>query len=372
MKTLLPWLIVPAILVGVGYSLPAQDFGEPRKTGKILLLKSGLVMEGQIEQVGTQMCIRRGVSEVWIAAEKAMRLSPDWDDAYAFMQTLIKPDSPFDRVKLARWCHLHHLNNEALEQAKFALELQPGHGDAKQIVTMLERALKEPTAKPVASAPAPAPLRVLEPAPVVDVTAETLIAFTSKVQPILMNTCVTCHASDTGGKFQLERVSETGHKVSTQRNLAAVLNYVDLDRPAISPVLVKAITPHGRDPLAPIKDRSAKPFQAVQQWIVATIYRNPQLKDYRAAQKPAPSTPQPEPKTSVFSSPSSAAPAQGGAEVISRQVPRLELTGAKTAPVHEVRAPAPTRERDPYDKDWFNELPRSEINRQQTASDGQR
>ena len=47
---------------------------------------------------------------------------------------LIKPDVANDRVKLARWCHMHKLTAEALEQARIALELQPEHTDAKQMV----------------------------------------------------------------------------------------------------------------------------------------------------------------------------------------------------------------------------------------------
>ena len=354
MRTLLPWLLVPALAVGLGYVLRAQETGEPRKTGKVLLLKTGLAMEGDIEQVGLQMCVRRGPSEVWIAADKTMRLCPDWVDAYAFMQTFIKADNPNDRVKLARWCHLHRLTAEALEQAKIALDLNPEHGDAKQIVTMLERAMKEPQAKPVVRAVAPTPQRVPEPAPAVDVNAETLIAFTSKVQPILMNTCASCHAGDTGGKFKLERIGESGHKLASQRNLAAVLDYIDVERPTISPLLVKALAPHGREAMAPIKDRSAKPFQAMQQWIVEAIRKNPQLKEYQAAKKPAPIKVQPEEKPSQFSSQGSVLPGAAD-DVISRPAPRLELSAAKAAPVQETRTSTPANERDWCDAAHFND-----------------
>src|SRR5882672_3798560 len=116
MQTLLRWIILPALVVGLGDFLRAQETGEPRKTGKVLLLKTGHVMEGDIEQIGTEMCIRRGTSEVRIAADKTVRLCPDWLDAYAFMQAHIKADSANDRVKLARWCHLNRLHQEALEQ----------------------------------------------------------------------------------------------------------------------------------------------------------------------------------------------------------------------------------------------------------------
>lgn len=361
MKSHLRWLIVPAVLVGVGYFLRAQDLSETRKTGKVLVLKSGLTMEGDITQIGSQVCVKNGKSEVWIAVDKTMRLSPDWFDAYAFMQTLIKKDNPSDRIKLARWCHLNRLYEEAVEQARCALELQPGHADARQMVTMLEREKKEAGVRPMVKAAPPQPVRAFEPPPTVDVTQETLIAFTAKVQPILMNTCASCHAGDASGKFHLERVSESSHKVATQRNLAAVLNYVDLDRPTISPLLVKSITPHGREALPAIRDRSAKPFQAMQEWINETIKKNPQLKDYRDATKPTPARvappPTPEPKSSAFSSQGAVLP-KTEVEVVSRKVPRLEVPAAQPTPAPQAAAPqaaAPPRERDWCDAGHFND-----------------
>jgi hypothetical protein len=321
MKTLLPFLIAPAVYVSLGFFVYAQEAETDRTTGKVLLLKTGHAMEGNIEKVGAQLCVRRGPSEVWIAADKAIRLCADWDDAFAFALTQINPKDANDRVRLARWCHLHRLTEKALEQARIALELQPAHPDAKQIATLLERALKEPAAKPAPPEPMVA-ARPVEPAPMVDVSFETQVAFTTRVQPILMNTCASCHATGKGGNFHLERGAESAQKASTQRNLAAVLAYVDLDRPAISPLLVKAITPHGDAATAPIRDRSAKPLQSIQQWIEQTIARNPQLKDY-AAKKPTPGKARREPK-SAFPTQRSAAPTQGE-EVISQDVPRMEI-----------------------------------------------
>ena len=102
----------------------------------------------------------------------------------------------------------------------------------------------------------PTPRPVEAPA-AVDVTAETFVAFTAKVQPILLNACASCHANENAGKFRLERVADSNRKVSSMRNLAMVLEYADLDHPTVSPFLVKAVTPHGKDTITPLKDRSA-------------------------------------------------------------------------------------------------------------------
>jgi hypothetical protein len=368
MKTYLRFLIAPAVFVGVGFFLHAQDGDKGQVKGKVLLLKTGHAMEGDIEKVGTQLCIRRGKSEVWIGEDKAIRLCADWDDAYAYAQTQIKLDDANDRVKLARWCHMHRLTERALDQARAALELQPQNADAKQIVTLLERALKEPPAKPAPRAPAAA-ARPVEPAPTVDVSFESLVAFSTKVQPILMNRCTACHASAAaGGKFHLDRVSDSGQKASTHRNLAAVLTHLDLDRPAISPFLVKAITPHGDAQTAPIKDRTAKPMQTMQQWVEQTVAKNPQLKDYRAKKQP-PGKAQPEPK-SVFPMQRSLAPAQGD-NVVSQPVPRLEIdekNPPRVLPAHEARLPMSLTPVDEFDAVIFNAWAHPRYFQQQAAS----
>ena len=314
MQTYLRFLLGPAVMAGVAFFLLAQDAVKEPATGKVLLLKNGSVLEGDIAQVGTQMCIRRGASEVWIDASKASRLCADWDDAYVHMQTLLKLDSAAERVKFARWCHLYHLNEKALEQARKAMELQPNHRDAKQLVSMLERSLKETPSKPnvpMASTPRTAP------APSIDVTAETLVSFTARVQPILMNTCVSCHGTGFVGKFRLERTSEGGYQIATRNNLNAALGYFDLDRPTQSLLLVKAIEAHGNTPLPPIKDRGAAPFQTMQSWIEQTIACNPQLKKQAPAEKSAKAEASPAPI------------------VVSRSIPRIEVVAETKRPTEE-------------------------------------
>ena len=141
--------------------------------------------------------------------------------------------------------------------------------------------------------------------------AETSIPFANKVQPILMNACASCHANGgSGGKFALDGVSERGPKGRHAAQFAAVLNYIDMDRPTISPLLVKAVSPHGA-PTPPIKDRSAQPFVAIKSWLDLAIAKNPQLKDYHAAKKGTPAKTQSDQNKTVFGSQqSSAEPAQ--------------------------------------------------------------
>jgi hypothetical protein len=117
-----------------------------------------------------------------------------------------------------------------------------------------------------------------------------------------------------------------------------VIEHTDLDHPTVSSFLVKAVTPHGKDAITPLKDRSAAPFQALQGWVVDTIKKNPQLKEYRAAKNPAPIKKQPEEKPSAFSS-------QGSSLDVSRPL----------TPVAPPRVQEAARVRDWCDPDIFNE-----------------
>jgi hypothetical protein len=374
MKPFLRCSIVPAILAGLVFVLHAQDADKPPLRGKVLLLKTGHAMEGDIEKVGSQYCVRRGSSQLWLAEDRVVRLCADWNAAYLFIQTQIKGDDVRDRLGLARWCQLHRMMDKALEQAQIALELQPSNAEARQLIAVLERALKEPAAAPQAKAsaePKPAPMQA-ESIPPVDVTFETQVSFATKIQPILMNKCATCHAGANGGKFHLEWVADSSQKAATQRNLAMVLRQVDFEHPSISPLIVKAVTRHGDALTPPLRDRNEKPVGTLHQWIDQTLTKNPQLREYLRKQSPASSDRQDE-ERSVFPT-QRPAPAPKGKQVISQTVPRVEIDEKyppRVAPATTTPAPrasvgieSPT---DEFDALHFNRWAHPGLYQQQSA-----
>src|SRR5437763_620082 len=82
-----------------------------------------------------------------------------------------------------------------------------------------ERAAAAPQVLPVT--PPPAPWPPTPPAPAVELSADALGMFTTRVQPILMNTCASCHASGKGGAFTLTRAYDGGAAArrATQQNV---------------------------------------------------------------------------------------------------------------------------------------------------------
>lgn len=332
MKTIfrIAWL-APVLALAIAARAAAQD--APALNGKVLILANDRVLEGEIGKLGNQYQIRRGAGETLIDADRAKRLCRDWDDALAYMRSQANLADPDERLRLARWCRQYELREQALVEVRVALEMRPTHAETKHLAHILERACKPapaPAPRAVQAAPAPMPERQPERQPALDVSADTLAGFATKVQPILMNACAACHTRGRGGSFQLDVVTETGARAITQRNLAATMPYLKLDQPNASPLLAKSVSAHGEAALAPIRDRRAVPFQVLHAWIEQVAINNPHLVGQVVAVAPR-----------VFNAELPAAPAapmmksgpitSPNPPVISRPVTRVEV-GAAVAP----------------------------------------
>ena len=99
MKTISRLVVILTFWAAGGSSSSAQELGPPRPAGRVLLLQGDRGLEGDIERIGEQYRIRRGTSEVWLPADKALRLCPDWEDAYVFMKSRANLGDPEERLR---------------------------------------------------------------------------------------------------------------------------------------------------------------------------------------------------------------------------------------------------------------------------------
>jgi hypothetical protein len=271
------FLIVPALALGQGPAWGQDAPAAQLSKGRVLLLANERTMEGDIDKVGDQYRICRGQSETWIPAEPGMRLCADWPDVYEAMKTRANLADPDERLRLARWCHVNNLHEQAVREVQWAVEMRPQHAETKKWLQVLQRAADNGKATKVSTPTATVPTTTKLPASH-DLNADTVIAFTARVQPILMNVCAGCHSGGRGGAFQLSRSYEGGTKASAQRNLAAVMAQVNVDKPALSPILVKALSAHdGKSDNPPLSGRQTVPFLALQSWVEQTVANNPHL-----------------------------------------------------------------------------------------------
>jgi hypothetical protein len=322
MKTL-QILVVSLFTVAAGISLYGQDNTAPRTTGKVLILNNERTFEGDTEKVGEIYRVHRSGGEITVPSNQVLRLCTDWDDAVAFMRSRANLDDPDERLRIAKWLQINHQNQRALAEAQRALEMRPKHGDTKQLVKVLELTPKETNSPRAKDATA-------RPVPHVDLSFDAVMGFSQRIQPILMNTCVSCHSGSYTGKFKLYRLHEGGERVATQRNLAAVIDQLRLERPAVSPLLVMAVCAHGDAKTAPVPGRQSATFQTLCAWIDQTIADNPQLLDRHSDQPTSPGT-------RITNAPASTAPPRP--KVVIPPLPGV--VAAQTAPTADGSAPPP-------------------------------
>jgi hypothetical protein len=271
MKPIIPILTLSALCAG--WSLFAQEpTAATRVIGKVLILQNERAFEGDIQKIGDNYRVRRGSGEIVVTPSQALRLCADWDDALAFMRSRANLDDPDERLRLAKWCLGNHQIERAMAEANVAMKMRPKHGETRNLVKLLQ-------ATPNTSNNRPANEATTAPVPHIDLSFESVTAFNLRIQPILMNTCVSCHAGSYHGKFRLYRQYEGGERIAMHRNLAAVLSFVSIDKPTASPLLVMAVCAHGDAKTPPLPGRQSQAFLTLCSWIDQTIADNPHLRD---------------------------------------------------------------------------------------------
>jgi hypothetical protein len=294
MKKIIAILSGAAALAALMLSAVPGTEPAPVKAGRVLILDTEKTWIGDVERVGDQYRVRRPVGETSIDASRVLAVCETIEDAHRFMRSRANLHDPDERIRLAEWCKRHGLLAQAVEEAKAAVALEPTSPRAKRALDSLLHA------RTIEPPPPPAPDR---PTPRVDVTAETVSLFASKVQPILMNACLRCHNAGRGGSFQLAPASDGySSRRSLEKNLAAAVAEVNPNNPAASRLLLKAVSIHATGMTqGPLKGRQAPAYQTLEAWVQALIESNPHLREQAvvsAAPPPAPSPiapPQPAP-----------------------------------------------------------------------------
>ncbi|MSR32955.1 MAG: hypothetical protein EXR99_15790 [Gemmataceae bacterium] len=303
------------------------------ETGKVLLLENERILEGDIEKVGARYRIKRTIGETWVPAKSAMILCASLDDAFRFLRSRANLEDPDERLRLVGWSVRNGLRERAVEEAGALCELRPDHEPSKKLLLHLQASLEQEIArKNLPSDPAES-----EPLPTLpfEVANESLSVFSTRVQPILMNTCASCHAVNKGGNFKLHRVYQVGqaNRKNMQHNLAAVLSQVNIQQPENSQFLAKALTIHGGGSKPPLAGRDSEAFKTLEGWVRLTAQRSAS-----GATNPVPGKP--------------AFPASEE----SKKMGEFATAGKEEAKDKE-KSKMPVKETEnPYDPEYFNRL----------------
>jgi hypothetical protein len=344
-------LLIAAGLLMLG--LRVAFSGSPPAAGKVLILENERTLEGDIERVGDQYRVRRSVGETWVPGDKVLQLCASLEEGYQFLRSRANLQDPDERLRLAQWCHLHGLGQQALDEVNAAVELRPDHAPTRRLLAHLQQLAANPSAAPAGTSPAP-DKEAETPLPAIDINSESMCVFSTKVQPILMNACASCHASGRGGAFKLLRSFDANgpSRKILQQNAAAVLTQINLDRPQGSPLLTKAVTAHGTLAQAPLKGHQAPAYRVLEDWVRQTVESNPHLQGAHAAAPAGPPAAPVPPQFAQEQRPASE-PAPAGTGAAPPQGTPVSTPQSAT-PAAPAASQAPAGPADPFDPIIFN------------------
>lgn len=275
----LPFLILLMLMSG------------PRLFAGVVLLHDGHIIQGEVSEVERIYHVDTGTGRIRLSADRVERVFDKIEDVYHWKRTLIRVGNHSEHVELARWCLKYNLLDLAQRELVAAELAEPGTPMVEYLQRRLTANRKAETAG-VSEAPGPfTPLPTVKPFPETVVTpnfeamvpAETLdqmtesislgslAVFSSTVQPILLNNCATggCHVGAGPEKMRLSRSGLSGKagRRTTQRNLHAVMEWVDLNRPDYSPLLTVPLRPHGKDSEVMVQGHREE-YQQLVRWVM--------------------------------------------------------------------------------------------------------
>lgn len=270
---------------------PAGQTGlEPAPQQGVLILRSGGVLRGKITRAGERYYVALPDGEIRVRAAEVEFRCRDLEEAYRHQRASVQPASVHDHLRLARWCLRHRLLGHAGRELADALEADPTH----PMIAVLRRRLQAarepdpprrgaaegtpsiggPPAKPLDRPPSLEELDRL----VRTMPRGTVETFTETIQPLLINHCATagCHGPRPQGNFRLLRIpaGRPPTRRLTQRNLHAVVPWIDPQQPAASPLLTAAAEPHGAAAKAILTEGQDAQYRRLADWVCQVANRS--------------------------------------------------------------------------------------------------
>jgi hypothetical protein len=276
--------VLPTIKLPSDASVPAEaaaTLGAKEGQQRVVVLKDGGVLVGELRQEGDRYFLKRGSVEMQLRAESLLLVAASIEDAYQQRRTAMAQGSAPAHLELAAWCLRYNLLAQAAAELAAAEQLEPENGRRllleRRLASMRDRAQNPVTVEPPPAATPEAEIAPLEAALVQVQTGLSELRpgvvehFTRRVQPVLVNNCTATGCHQVGGKqdFQLDRAILHGlaNRRSTTRNLTATLELVDRKDPMQSPLLTVPRERHGGMDRPVFGPRQEAALRHLVQWV---------------------------------------------------------------------------------------------------------
>jgi hypothetical protein len=325
--------LLACLLVGARAVCAAPD------TTRIVVLDNENLLEGEVARVEEGYRIRTAAGEVTLPAKRVLAVVANRKAAYALVAERSNRGDADERLRVARWCSANGLAAEAMAEAQAAAKMRPRYAAAERMIATLEFIAKQSATSDIRPAAAVVPEDKVTDLAAIEYNSESFPLFAAKVNTILVNACANCHTRDDVKSLKLTRA---GGRSGITKNLMAALPYVNPKDPATSPILTKAVTPHGTATEAPFKSRSHPAYQTLETWV--RFARSPE--GTTAPDSPLPAEPQKLPDLGPEKAESFAVPA------VRLQGPTAEKFGQDSKT--QASAPPKPAADDPFDPAIFN------------------
>jgi hypothetical protein len=241
--------------------------------GKFIVLKGNKLIEGQAVMGDKKVVLRQGAIDRAFPREEVSFIGESRDDVYHFVLGQVPAADPVKRLAVARWCMLNGLRDQALTEAKEILRIDPDNKVAAEMARSLAESLERFPTGGSPSAPAKPETGSASASDAdIDVTPEAATTFSMRVQPLLANQCVECHARpDHAGKFKLMRSGPDAGPQTIRTNLKATASQISRSDPLNSPLLAKTVQAHGGQKLPTFSSRQLTAYRLLEAWVVLAV-----------------------------------------------------------------------------------------------------
>src|SRR5262245_20835067 len=294
------WLHIATLLAGGGIAgavgnlanvVSARgDETEPPTTARVaaegvLVMRNGMVVSGRILKTGSDYEVHgaQGARAFYPGTHVKLQAASLVEAHKKLRENALAQHSANAHVLLAQWCLTNHLDGEARQELLDALKLEPDRDDARRMLRNAEESLKKETR--VASAADVVPDEPARAAGQTSASTEDAVSlgglsreqalqFARRIQPLLMNNCTAagCHGRDSQNGFRLYKISpgKYANRHAAERNLAEVLDCVDVNKPRASRLLTAPRGKHGRRGRPVFAGpRGEEQFAELQKWVMA-------------------------------------------------------------------------------------------------------
>ena len=273
-------LTVPA------WRMVAAADGSPDRapTQQVLVLITGRVIEGQITPRPDGYDVQLDAGRLFISSDRVRFQASDLPEAYRKLRASLPELTPNRHVELARWCQLNNLHEEARRELLDALAMDPNRMEAKRLLLEVLRQQQADSGAAIAGAADSAGNGAASMQSAISAVEQPIQSrslgglskanareFVDHVQPIIVNKCSGggCHMPTHSG-FAVFSTRRGTTPLISERNLASVLNHVDLSNPQQSRLLMAGTESHGGSNSPVFRGRAGNAqLQVLLNWVSA-------------------------------------------------------------------------------------------------------